>query len=57
VGAREHSTGPDWGGYTVDQTALRHGVGVEKETTDPKEAYAGLNRRQPSRYRKGWLPD
>jgi uncharacterized cupin superfamily protein len=56
VGAREHSTGPDWGGYTVDETALRHGAGVEQETTDPDEAYAPFTRRQPTRYREGWLP-
>jgi uncharacterized cupin superfamily protein len=55
IGAREHSTGPDWGGYTVDEAARRHGVGVERDTTDPKEAYAGLTRRQPSPYQEGWL--
>src|SRR5262249_62255262 len=25
---------PDWGAYTVDATAIRHGAGVEKETRD-----------------------
>jgi uncharacterized cupin superfamily protein len=24
TGARQHKDGPDWGGYTVDETALRH---------------------------------
>ena len=57
VGAREHSAGPEWGGYTVDAAALRHGAGVEQETTDPKEAYARSRRREPTRYREGWLPD
>lgn len=57
VGARDRSTGPDWGGYTVDQAALRHGAGVEQETTDPDLAYAPLHRRKPSRYRDDWLPD
>ena len=57
VGAREHSTGEDWGGYTVDEAALRHRAGVEQETTVPAEAYAGLERRRPARYREGWLPD
>jgi len=57
VGARDRSVdGPDWGGYTVDEVALRHGAGVEQETTDPAEAYAGLTRRGPARYRDGWLP-
>ena len=56
VGARDRSTGPDWGGYTVDETALRHGVGVEQETTDPKQAYARFSPREPTRYREDWLP-
>ena len=57
VGARDRSTGPDWGGYTVDEAALRHGAGVEQETTDAEEAYARFPRREPTRYREGWLPD
>lgn len=57
VGARIDSTGPEWGGYPVDETALRHGAGVEHETTDAQEAYAPVGRRQETRYRDGWLPD
>jgi hypothetical protein len=71
VGARENHTaiGPDgrlngredWGAYTVDEAALRHGAGVEKETKDADEAYARIRARfpdpQPMRYRDGWLPD
>jgi len=56
VGARDRSTGPEWGGYTVDEAALRHGAGVEQETTKPEEAYARFRRREPTRYREGWLP-
>jgi uncharacterized cupin superfamily protein len=56
VGARQRSTGPGWGGYAVDETAVRHGAGVEQETTDAKEAYARFPRREPTRYREGWLP-
>jgi uncharacterized cupin superfamily protein len=56
VGGRARSTGPDWGGYTVDETALRHGAGVEDETTDAKEAYSPFPDREPTRYREGWLP-
>jgi uncharacterized cupin superfamily protein len=55
VGARDRSTGPDWGGYTVDEVALRHGAGVEQETTDAMQAYARVAHREPSRYREGWL--
>jgi hypothetical protein len=56
VGARDRSTGPAWGGYTVDEAALRHGAGVEQETTDELQAYARVPRREPTRYREGWLP-
>jgi uncharacterized cupin superfamily protein len=56
VGARRHSGSPDWGGYTVDEAALRHGASVEEDTTDAKQAYAGLLRRDATPYRDGWLP-
>ena len=39
IGAREHQAGAGLGRYTVDEVALRHGAGVERETTDPDEAY------------------
>ena len=58
VGARDKSVdNPDWGGYTVDEAALRHSAGVEEETTKPEEAYARLTRRQPTSYRPEWLAD
>ena len=57
VGARDRSTGPDWGGYTVDEVAARHGASVEEDTTEPDEAYARFPRREPSQYREAWLPD
>ena len=57
VGARDRSTGPDWGAYSVDEAALRHGAGVERETTDAKQAYARFTKREPTRYREGWLPE
>jgi uncharacterized cupin superfamily protein len=56
VGARDDSTGPEWGAYTVDEAAIRHGAGVEKDTTDAKEAYARFPKGGVTRYRKGWLP-
>jgi quercetin dioxygenase-like cupin family protein len=55
MGAREHQTG-DWGVYTVDEVALRHGAGVEEETSDAELAYARFPETQPTRYRDGWLP-
>jgi uncharacterized cupin superfamily protein len=57
VGAREHQDGPGWGGYAVDELALRHGAGVRKETTRAEEAYAPVANREATAYREGWLPD
>jgi uncharacterized cupin superfamily protein len=57
VGARDKSVADDetWGGYPVDELAQRHGVGVAEATWDPKVAYANVTRRQPTRFRDGWL--
>ena len=57
VGARDRSTGPDWGGYTVDEAAMRHKASVERDTTDPVEAYERFPKREPSGYHEGWLPE
>ncbi len=58
IGARdERSEGPDWGSYTVDEAALRHGAGVEQETSDPAVAYARFPAVAPTPYQDGWLPD
>jgi quercetin dioxygenase-like cupin family protein len=65
VGARENHTyrkadgtiegRDDWGAYTVDEAALRHGACVEEETTDAGVAYARFPERVSTRYRDGWL--
>jgi uncharacterized cupin superfamily protein len=57
VGARDRSTGDDWGAYTVDDAAIRHGAGVEQETTKPPEAYARFGQGGLTAYRTGWLPE
>ena len=56
VGARDRSRGPDWGAYTVDEAAQRHGAGVERETTDADEAYARFPKGGLAPYREGLLP-
>src|SRR5262245_63032601 len=56
VGARAHQDSPDWGGYPVDEVALRHGAGVDEETSDARVAYGAGPVRQPTSYREGWLP-
>ena len=59
VGSRVEGTlqgRDDWGAYTVDEAALRHGAGVETETTDADVAYARFPEPEPTRYRDGWLP-
>lgn len=57
VGARDRSTGPDWGAYTVDEAALAHGAGVERPTTVADEAYARFASGELTPYREGLLPD
>jgi uncharacterized cupin superfamily protein len=67
VGARENQTSrtpdgriewrDDWGAYTRDEAALRHGAGVEEETNDKNVANPGFAKRASMRYRDGWLPD
>jgi uncharacterized cupin superfamily protein len=55
VGARDRSTGPEWGGYTVDAAATRHGAGVDEDTTEPREAYARFGKSKLVPYRDGTL--
>jgi hypothetical protein len=57
VGARDRTRGANWGRYPVDEVALRHGAGVEQETTDAGQAYARFAPRERTRYRDGWIPD
>ena len=48
---------PDAGlAYPVSDVALRHGAGVEVETGDAREAYAGRPAFTPAPYRPGDLP-
>jgi uncharacterized cupin superfamily protein len=56
VGAREYiDADVNGGAYTVDAVALRHGAGVEEETSDPDVAYARFPEPRPVPY-GGWLP-
>lgn len=43
--------------YLREALALAHGVGVERETTSPREAYAPFPAFTRCRYGEGWLPD
>ena len=45
------------GAYTVNETARRHGAGVQRETTEGSEAYARFPPWKQMRYRDGSLPD
>ncbi len=56
IGAREHIDADCHGGaYTVEEVALRHGAGVEEETSDAELAYARFPESEPTPYRDGWL--
>ena len=54
VGSRDNQAGESWGGYAVDEAAIRHGAGVEEETRDPTVAYARFGESKPTPY-GGWL--
>lgn len=56
IGARKPWIGEEWGGYGVDELALRRGVGVEVGTSDAERAYERFGQTRPTRYREGWLP-
>jgi oxalate decarboxylase/phosphoglucose isomerase-like protein (cupin superfamily) len=43
--------------YTESVAAQARGAGVERETRDPREAYAPFRPWSRCRYREGWLPD
>ena len=43
--------------YPVDEAAVKHGAGVEVETSDPREAYARFDRLVPSACPAGFLPE
>jgi hypothetical protein len=47
----------DWGAYTVDEAALRHGAGVSEETTSSDAAYGHLPEIVTTPYPDGVLPD
>jgi uncharacterized cupin superfamily protein len=42
--------------YPVSELAQHHGASVGRETTSPREAYAGLPPDRAVSYRDGWLP-
>jgi uncharacterized cupin superfamily protein len=42
--------------YPVNEVALRHGAGVEVETTSPREAYASFPEPRPTAFREDFLP-
>jgi uncharacterized cupin superfamily protein len=54
VGSR---VGPDGGSYPFDATAVKHGAGVEVETSEPREAYARFSKLESSTYPGGLLPE
>jgi uncharacterized cupin superfamily protein len=41
--------------YPVEEVALKHGAGVERETPSPEEAYAPFGRREEAPYPEGVL--
>jgi uncharacterized cupin superfamily protein len=56
IGAREHQSGPGWGGYPYSEVAMKHDASAEEETTSAKVAYARFPERQAGEFREDWLP-
>jgi uncharacterized cupin superfamily protein len=42
--------------YPVLELAQRYHAGVEREISEPDQAYAGIPDDEPAGYREGWLP-
>ena len=55
MSSRQYMATPEWGGYTADETPARHNASVERDTTDPGDAYERFGGSQPTPYRDGWL--
>ena len=53
VGARDRSTGADWGAYTVAEAAQRHGAGVEHETTEASRGVRAVPEGRADPLRRG----
>lgn len=49
--------GEGWFVVNAREAAARHGVSVDRETSDVDEAYARFPDVVPTRYREGWLPE
>jgi uncharacterized cupin superfamily protein len=56
IGAREHQDSPDWGGYPVSDTAMKHDSASPLATNDPSVAYARFAAGKPAEFREEWLP-
>jgi uncharacterized cupin superfamily protein len=48
---------PDKGEFVVSDVAIKHGAGVERETTSSDDAYARFGPMEHGPYREGTLPD
>jgi uncharacterized cupin superfamily protein len=48
---------PDNGEFVVSEVAIKHGAGVERETTSSDDAYARFGPMEHGPYRQGTLPD
>jgi uncharacterized cupin superfamily protein len=57
VGSRAHDAEPGSLGFPADDVASRHGASVEEDTLDGGVAYSHVPGREPTAYRRGWLPE
>ena len=56
IGARDRSVGSDWGGYTVDEAAARHGASVKRARPIRRRPTRPWRSASATSCRDGWLP-
>ena len=56
IGARQHQSPDDWGGYPYSELAMRHNASTEEETTKAEVAYARFPKRVEGAFSEDWLP-
>ncbi len=56
VGARDRSTGPDWGGYPWTRPRCATVPASTRRRPTPRWRTRRVSTREPTAYRDGWLP-
>jgi len=57
VGSRQFMATDDWGAYSADEIAQRHGVSPKQDTSESGGDDTRYGETTFTRYREGWLPE